>query len=98
MHSVLVIFLLNDPMYHAVLSIARHFLGRPLAFGRLFQVFAPDLAANRGALRDSVRGVSLGLITCPFPFAFCAHVLAPACASGFVGAGTEQADTSHYDK
>ena len=98
MHAALGVFLLTDLIYHAVLSIVRHFLGRPLAFGRLFQGFAPDLAANRGALRHSVRGASLGLIACPFPFAFCAHVLPPAFASEFVGAGTEQADTSHCGK
>ena len=35
-HAALGVFLLTDLIYHAVLSIVRHFLGRPLAFGRLF--------------------------------------------------------------
>lgn len=92
------VFLLAEPVYHAVLGIVSHFLGRPFPFGRLFEVVAPGLAANRGALQHSVRGVSFGLITCPFPFALCAHVLAPTCASWFVAAGAKQAKAGHYGK
>ena len=98
MNAALGVFLLTDLIYHAVLSIVGYFLSRPLTFGLLSQVFAPDLAANRSALRHKVREASLGLITFPFPFAFCAHVLEPAFASGFVGAGIEQADINHYRK
>ena len=75
MNAALGVFLLTDLIYRAVLGIVCRFLSRPFAFGRLFQVFAPDLAANRSALRHAVRGASLGLITCPSPYAFCAHVL-----------------------
>ena len=75
MNAAFGVFLLTDLVYRAVLGIVRNFLCRPFAFGRLFQVFAPDLAANRSALRHAVREASLGLITCPSLFAFCAHVL-----------------------
>ena len=98
MNAALGLFLLTDLIYRALLGIVRHFLGRSFAFGRPFQVFAADLPASSVALRHAAREASLGLITCPFLFAFCAHVLEPAFASGFVGVGTEQADTSHYGK
>ena len=92
------IFLLGDLIYHAVLGIVSHFLGRPFAFWCPIQVFAPGLTTNRGALQHTVRGVSLGLVARPFTFALCAHVFAPAFASGFVGTGTEQAYAGHYGK
>jgi len=74
-NAALGVFLLTDLIYRAVLGIVCRFLGLPFAFGRLFQVFAPDLAANRSALRHAVREANLGLITCSSPYAFCAHVL-----------------------
>ncbi len=33
------VFLLRDLIYHAVFGIVSHFLSRPSAFGRIFQVF-----------------------------------------------------------
>jgi hypothetical protein len=45
-----------------------------------------------------MRGVSLGLFARPFTFALCAHVFAPAFASGFVGTGTEQTYAGDYGK
>ena len=83
-----------DLVHHAVLGIVSHFLGRPLALWRFFQIFTPGLAANGGALQNTVRGVCFGLVACPFAFAFCAHVLASALAPGFVGTGTEQGNAS----
>ena len=92
------IFLLGDLIYHAVLGIVSHFLSRLFSLGRLLQVVAPGFSANCGALQHAVRGVSLGFVACPFPFAFCAHYFSPALASRFVGTGTEQAAASHYGK
>ena len=44
------IFLLGDLVYHAVLGIVGHFLSHPFSLRRLFQVVAPGLVANCGAL------------------------------------------------
>ena len=92
------VFLLGGLIYHAVIGIVSYFPNRPFSFGRPFQVVAPGLTANCGACRHTLFSVSLGLVACLYPFALCAHVLALAFASRFVGTETEQAYASHYGK
>ena len=92
------VFLLGDLIYHAVIGIVSHFLGRPSSFGRLSQVFAPGLNANCGACQNTLRSISLGLVACLFPLALCDHVYSLAFVYRFVGTETEQADASHHGK
>ena len=92
------VFLLRGLIYQAVLRIVSHFLGRPFAFGRPFQVSALGLTTNCGALQHIMRGESLGLVACPLIFLVCAHVFGPAFAAGFVGTSSDQAYAGHYGK
>ena len=71
-------------------GVVSHLLRRPFAFWRLVQIVAPGLTADGGALEYAMFCVGLCLLTSPFAFAFGAHGVTPALATGLVRAPLQE--------